>query len=178
MPVSNLNLKSFIRDVPNFPKPGIVFKDITPLLGNKDALAYSLDTLAGAFKSKGVTAVAGAEARGFLLGPGLAERLGTGFIPIRKPGKLPHVKLSESYDLEYGSDTLEMHADALTSSSRVLLVDDLLATGGTMEACAKLVGRCGATLVGFAFIIELGFLKGRARLKGAEVASLIQYDSE
>lgn len=173
-----MNLKSHVRDVPNFPKPGIVFKDITPLLGNPEALRFTLDSMAIPFKNKGVNVVAGAEARGFLLGPGLAERLGAGFVPIRKPGKLPHVKLSESYDLEYGSDTLEMHADSLNASSKVLLVDDLLATGGTMEACSRLVARCGATLVGYAFIIELGFLKGRTRLKGGLVSSLIQYDSE
>ena len=168
-------LKSFIRDVPDFPKPGIVFKDITPLLRAPEAFQASCEALAAPFADQGITAVAAIESRGFIFGSCVARILGTGFVPVRKPGKLPWTKRSMEYTLEYGKDSLEMHDDALTADDRVLLIDDVLATGGTATAASTLVREFGANLVGVAVVIELGFLHGRERLDGARVHSLLKY---
>lgn len=172
------DLKDFIRNIPDFPKPGIMFRDITPLLANPDAMRRAIGQLAEHYSNAGVTAVCAAEARGFIFAAPLALELNAGFIPIRKPGKLPFDVESFAYELEYGTDTLEMHRDAVQPDDRVLLVDDLLATGGTMEACIKLAGRIGADVVGCAFLLELNFLNGREKLEPVECFSLVQYDSE
>jgi adenine phosphoribosyltransferase len=168
-------LKTHIRDIPGFPKEGIIFKDITPLLRDARALTEAIDLLAAPFAGRGVTAVVGMESRGFIFGAPAAERLEAGFVPVRKPGKLPAETLSEEYELEYGTDRLEMHKDALTEGDKVLIVDDLLATGGTADAVVRMVRSTGAEIVGLSFVIELGFLEGRAKLKGLEVKSLIVY---
>jgi adenine phosphoribosyltransferase len=170
-----IDLRTFIRDVPDFPLPGILFKDITPLLANVDAFRESIERLAASFRGRGVDVVAAPEARGFVFAAPLALALGVGFVPIRKPGKLPYSTISLEYQLEYRRDTLHMHSDALTEGSRVLLVDDVLATGGTIEACRGLIGQTGAEVVAYAFAIELSFLGGRAKLEPAEVFSLITY---
>jgi adenine phosphoribosyltransferase len=171
-----LDLKRFVRDVPDFPKPGILFKDITPLLRDAAALRGSVEQLAARLKGQKVDAIAGIESRGFLFAATLALQLGLGLIPLRKPNKLPHAKVRESYALEYGSDALEMHEDAIRKGDRIALVDDLLATGGTMGAACKLVERCGATVVACLFVIELAALKGRERLGGRKVESLLIYE--
>jgi adenine phosphoribosyltransferase len=171
-------LRQWIRDVRNFPKPGIMFRDITPLLASPEAFRTSIQSLAAEFRNRKVTAVAAAEARGFIFAAPLALELNASFIPIRKPGKLPFEKHSLHYQLEYGNDTLEMHTDAVKPGDRVLLVDDLLATGGTIATCARLTETLGATVVGCAFLIELTFLNGRQRLAPHEVFSLIQYADE
>jgi len=168
-------LKSTIRDVPDFPKPGVVFKDITPLLGDPAALRRAVDMLVVLADDRPVDAVVAIESRGFILGSLLAVRLGAGFVPVRKPGKLPAATQSASYALEYGEDTLEIHADALDEGQRVLIVDDVIATGGTAQATAGLVERLGADVVGYLFLVELGFLNGRDKLSGYEVLSLIRY---
>jgi adenine phosphoribosyltransferase len=173
-----VDLKSYIRSIANFPKPGIMFRDITPLLASPLAFKESIQRMAETFRSQRVTAVAAAEARGFIFAAPLALELEAAFIPVRKPGKLPFDRRSFQYELEYGSDSLEMHTDAVKAGDRVLLVDDLLATGGTMQACAKLAEQSGAHVVGCAFLVELLFLKGRARLEPYEVLSLIQYPDE
>jgi len=173
-----MNLRSFVRSIPDFPKPGIMFRDITPLLGSAEAMKEATRQLAMPFRDRGITKVLAAEARGFVFGVPLAMELGAGFVPVRKPGKLPFQTHRFSYDLEYGSDALEIHADAVHSDDRVLLVDDLLATGGTMEACVKLAGMQNAQIGGVAFVIELAFLKGRKRLQPLEVTSLISYNTE
>ena len=159
-------LQGFIRDVPDFPKPGILFKDITPLLRSPKALERTCALLAEPFKKSGVTAVAGIESRGFIFGSVVAQNLGAGFIPIRKPGKLPWTTRRHEYILEYGSDALEIHDDAVGPSDRVLVIDDVLATGGTLAAAMHLVSGFDATLVGAATVIELSFLDGRAKLLG------------
>ena len=169
------DLRAHIRDVPDFPKPGILFKDITPLLSDPGALRSAVDGLAAAFGGGKVDLVAAAEARGFLFGTPLALALNVGFVPIRKPGKLPYQTASMSYDLEYGTDRLEMHADAIAPGQRILLLDDVLATGGTMAACCKLVEGAGGVVVACAFVVELGFLEGRKLLRGREIFSLITY---
>lgn len=171
----NAALRNLIRDVPDFPKKGIMFKDITPLLKNGPALRLACDQLAQSFKGMKIDQVVGIESRGFIFSPVLAYQLETGFVPIRKKGKLPAAKESISYDLEYGEDSLEVHLDALEKNARVIIVDDLLATGGTAEAVIHLVEKLGAHVVGLAFLIELAFLKGRERLKGRRIHSLIQY---
>jgi adenine phosphoribosyltransferase len=168
-------LKSLIRDVPDFPKPGILFKDITPLLRDPQGLVASVELLAEPFRDQGVTAVAGIESRGFIFGSCVARILGAGFVPIRKPGKLPWTKRSHEYALEYGKDTLEIHDDALTPNDRVLVVDDVLATGGTLAAAAALVRGLDATLIGAATVIELAFLEGRRKMTDVEVHSLVRY---
>lgn len=168
-------LKSFIRDIPDFPKKGILFKDITPLLKNGPALRAACDLLADNFKSFKIDQVVGIESRGFILSPVLAYQLGAGFIPVRKKGKLPAAKEAVSYALEYGEDSLEMHLDAIKEGTRVLIVDDLLATGGTAEAVVRLVEKLGGIVLGLSFLIELTFLKGRDRLKNYHIHSLIQY---
>jgi adenine phosphoribosyltransferase len=173
-----LDLKQYIRNVPDFPKPGILFRDITPLLSDPQALKHTIRLFAEHFCDAKPTAIMAAESRGFLFGVPLALELGIPFVPVRKPGKLPFEKRSYRYDLEYGSDTLEMHTDALPPGSRVLLIDDLLATGGTIEACKRLAELCEAEVIGCGFVIELTFLNGRDRLKGCDIFSLIQYDGE
>ena len=170
-----MDLRSAVREIPDFPKPGILFYDITTLLQNPQALSETIDKLVEAAKGLDITSVVGIESRGFIFGAAVAKELGVGFVPIRKPGKLPAVTISESYELEYGTDTVEIHADALTESDRVLLIDDLLATGGTMKAAANLVKKTGAEVSRIAFVIELGFLQGRDKLDGYDVISLISY---
>lgn len=169
-----LELQRTIRDVPDFPKPGILFKDITPVLMNAGLFGRTLDALAAPWKGGQVDAIVAIESRGFLFGAGLAERLSTPLVLVRKKGKLPYSTISESYALEYGEATLELHTDALSKGHRVLIVDDLLATGGTADAAAKLVGRQGAVVVGFQFVIELGFLDGGKRL-GPTSRALVRY---
>ena len=168
-------IERYIRDVPDFPKPGIVFKDITPLLLSPVGLKLALDGLSSLAAGIEFDLVAGIESRGFLFGTALARELGKGFVPIRKPGKLPWRTDSETYELEYGTDTLEIHVDAAEDGARMLMVDDLLATGGTMQAAVKLVSKVGGTAVGCLFVIELGFLPGRERLGDLPVHSLIRY---
>ena len=171
------DLEEFIRDVPDFPKKGIIFKDITPLLGSCRALCEAADQLAAPYKDKGVQFVTGVESRGFIFAALLAERLQAGLVPIRKPGKLPAETVSESYELEYGTDAVEMHADAFGPGAKVLMIDDLLATGGTMTAACKLVEKLGGRIVGIAFVIELCFLHGRDKLTGYDVRSLIKVEN-
>lgn len=168
-------LRKLIRDVPDFPEPGIIFKDITPLLARPDALTEAIDALAGPFIDSGVTQVAGIEARGFIFAAPVARTLGTGFIPIRKAGKLPYDVVHREYDLEYGTDRVEIHSDALTTSDTVLIVDDVLATGGTGRATLDLITDCGATVAGVSVLIELGFLNGRERLGATNVHAVITY---
>lgn len=165
----------FIRDIPDFPKKGIVFKDITPLLRDSGAFAATIEALKSHHAGDDIHAIAAVESRGFIFGSALALSLGVGFIPIRKPGKLPHETLSETYSLEYGTDTIEIHRDAVSQGDRVLIVDDLLATGGTAKAAIKLITRIGGHVVGASFVVELLFLSGRARLDGIPTFSLIQY---
>jgi adenine phosphoribosyltransferase len=167
-----------IRDIPDFPKPGIRYKDITPLLLDADALRQAVADLADWARPRGVDYVVAAEARGFILGAALAVELGAGFVPARKPGKLPAETISADYILEYGVDSLEMHSDALAHGARVLVHDDLLATGGTARALADLVQGVGAEVVGCAFLVELGFLGGRERLAGYDVHALVSFDGE
>ncbi|MFN7021321.1 MAG: adenine phosphoribosyltransferase [Phycisphaerales bacterium] len=169
-------LRRLIRDVPDFPKKGIVFKDFTPLLRDPSALALAVELMVNPFRGRHVDLVVGAESRGFIFGTAMAQSLSAGFVPIRKPGKLPWRKTAISYELEYGKDTMEIHADAIEPGQRVLLVDDLLATGGTMQACARLVGGMRAKIVGITVLIELGFLNGRSALdEFGEVHSVIKY---
>ena len=173
-----VELTKFVRDVPDFPKKGIVFKDITPLLADPGALKAAVSEIAGKFRESGVDLVASVEARGFIFGPAVAMELDAGFVPVRKPGKLPCETREISYELEYGSDTVQIHADAVKPGQKVLLVDDLIATGGTIEATARLVEEMGGEVVGMAFVIELAFLKPRERLAGRRVESLIVVDGE
>lgn len=173
-----MELKSLIRNIPDFPIEGIVFRDITTLLKDRNGLKTALDELYNQAKGKGITKVIGIESRGFILGGALAEKLDAGFILIRKPGKLPAKKVSQEYALEYGTDTIEIHEDALEQGDVVLIHDDLLATGGTMEAACKLVEKAGARIAQISFLIELDFLNGRDKLKDYEICSLIRYDSE
>ena len=169
-------LKKLIREVPDFPKKGILFYDITTLLKDKLGLATLIDALAEYYISKQVDLVLGIEARGFIFGPALAYRLNAGFVPVRKPGKLPSVTVRAEYELEYGSNTLEIHKDAVQKGQRVIIVDDLLATGGTAEATAKLASSLGAEIAGLGFVVELDFLSGRKKLQGYDVLSLLHYD--
>ena len=173
-----MDLKSLVRDVADFPKQGIVFKDITTLTGNADGFRSAVDAIADRYVESNVDLVVGIEARGFIFGAAVAYRLGVGFAPARKPGKLPAETVSADYELEYGKDAVELHRDAVAPGSRVLLVDDLLATGGTAAAAAKLVTDLGGNVVAIAIVIELGFLRGRDKLAGYDVFSLIEYDSE
>lgn len=173
-----MDLKSLVRDVADFPKQGIVFKDITTLTGDAGGFRSAVDAIADRYAESNVDLVVGIEARGFIFGAAVAYRLGVGFAPARKPGKLPAETVSAEYELEYGKDAVELHRDAVAPGSRVLLVDDLLATGGTAAAAAKLVTDLGGNVVAIAFVIELGFLRGRDKLAGYDVFSLIEYDSE
>jgi adenine phosphoribosyltransferase len=171
-----VDLDALVRDIPDFPRPGIVFKDITPVLASPDGLDAAVSGLADRARDLGVDVVIGAEARGFLLGPAIARELGAGFVLARKPGKLPHDTVRAEYVLEYGTDALELHSDAVAAGARVLVHDDLLATGGTARALAELVEGTGAHLVGCAFLVELAFLRGRDRLEGYDVHALLSYD--
>jgi adenine phosphoribosyltransferase len=168
-------LRAAIRDVPDFPKPGIVFKDITTLLRDESLFRRALDLMTAMCGDLAVDKVVAIESRGFILGGALALRLSAGFVPVRKPGKLPWKARRASYQLEYGSDSLEIHEDAVARGERVLIVDDVIATGGTAAAVGELVATLGATVAGFAFLVELGFLDGRARLGASEIRSLIRY---
>ncbi|UFP94961.1 adenine phosphoribosyltransferase [Gloeobacter morelensis] len=171
-----MDLKDYIRTVPDFPEPGILFRDITTLLHQPQALRYTIDSLAEQTGSLGADYVVGIESRGFMFGTPLALKLGCGFVPVRKPGKLPAAVFKEEYTLEYGKNALEIHQDAFVVPGRVLVVDDLLATGGTAAAAAQLVERAGGTVVGFGFIIELTFLNGRAKLpEGPSAVALVSY---
>lgn len=170
-----MEVQEYIRAIPDFPLPGILFRDITPLLKDKDAFKAAIDLFVDVYKHAKIDHVVGIEARGYMLGAPLAYSIGAGFVPVRKPGKLPYSKLSESYALEYGTNSLEIHADALGNGDRVLVVDDLLATGGTAAATRRLLERLGAQIAGFAFLIELEALKGRDALPGADVTTFIKY---
>jgi adenine phosphoribosyltransferase len=168
-------LKSAIRDVPDFPKVGILFKDITPLLQKPELFRASIEHLAGPYRNKGITHVASVESRGFIFGAPVAYILEAGYVPIRKKGKLPGKTVSYTYDLEYGTDTLELHADAFGDNARVLVIDDVLATGGTAFACTQLIKKLKSQVAGLSFVIELEFLHGRDKLRGFDVTTLIRY---
>ena len=170
------NLISLVRDVPDFPEPGIVFKDITPVLGDPHAFAELIEGMVEPYLDAGISKVAGIEARGFTLATPVAHHLSAGFVPIRKPGKLPADTVREDYQLEYGTDALEMHRDAVDDGERILLVDDVIATGGTAAAAVRLLKELGAEVVGFSVFIELGFLNGSAQLDGVPLNALIRYD--
>ncbi len=170
-----VDLKKYIRDIPDWPKEGILFRDITPLLCNAEAIAAAIEALAEPFAEASIEYVAAVEARGFIFGSAVAEKLHAGFVPIRKKGKLPYKTESITYDLEYGTDTLEIHFDAISPGSKVLMVDDLLATGGTMAAAAKLIEKLGGTISGIMFLIELTQLKGREKLAGYNINTIISY---
>lgn len=170
------NLTSLIRDIPDFPEPGVVFKDITPVLANGEALTELVDALAAPFLDMGVTKVAGIEARGFTLATPVADRLGAGFIPVRKPGKLPYDTIREDYELEYGTDALEIHTDAVEEGDKILIVDDVIATGGTAAAAVRLLKGVDADITAFAVFIELAFLNGARQLDGIPLHALVRYD--
>ncbi len=170
------DLKMLIKDVADYPKPGIMFKDFTPLLADPQGLALAVELMANPFRTARVDVVLGAESRGFIFGIAIAQAICAGFVPVRKAGKLPRAVRGVTYDLEYGTDRLEIHADAITPGKRVLIVDDLLATGGTLEACARLASEAGATIVGMAVLMELNFLRGRDRVsRYGDVHSVLTY---
>jgi adenine phosphoribosyltransferase len=171
-----VNLASLVRDIPDFPEPGIVFKDITPVLADHGAFAELVAALAEEYRELPIDKVAGIEARGFTLAAPVAVELGAGFVPLRKPGKLPWTTINQSYNLEYGTDALEMHVDAIGAGEQVLIVDDVIATGGTAAAAVNLIERVGGKVVGLAVFIELGFLNGRAAIDGVPFHALIRYD--
>ena len=171
----NTDLKNAVRDIADFPKKGIIFKDITTLLMQGNLLRQALDMLAEHYKDKGIKKIAAIESRGFIVGSPLAYKIGAGFVPVRKKGKLPYKTVSSTYQLEYGTDTLEMHEDAISPGEKVLIVDDLLATGGTAAATVELVAKLGGDIAGLSFLIELSFLEGRKKLKDFDVFSLIRY---
>jgi adenine phosphoribosyltransferase len=175
---SRADLRQYIRSIPDFPKPGIMFRDITPLLRDAKAFKEAIRRMARPYKKGEVDVVVGAESRGFIFGAAIALAIGAGFVPVRKKGKLPHRTTSVTYDLEYGTDTLEMHTDAVTAGTRVLMVDDLLATGGTMAASCEMIRKAGGNILGVEFLIELAFLKGRDRLAGHPVRSQIVFENE
>jgi len=172
------SIRSAIRDIPDFPKPGIVFKDITPLLSNGLLFGKTIDLIAARYRGQKIDTVLGIESRGFIVGAALAYKLGAGFSVVRKPGKLPYETHSASYQLEYGKDTLEIHIDGIAPKARVVIADDLIATGGTAAATAELVSKLGGTVVECAFVIELSFLNGRKKLQPYNVYSVLQYDAE
>lgn len=169
-------LEDLIRDIPDFPEEGVVFKDITPVLGHPEAFAELVSAMAGPFANQGITKVAGIEARGFTLATPVAGKLGAGFVPLRKPGKLPYETVKEEYQLEYGNDALEIHVDGVEDGERVLLVDDVIATGGTAAAAIRLLREVGAEVVGFSVFIELVFLNGASKLDGVPIHALLRYD--
>jgi adenine phosphoribosyltransferase len=169
------HLKTRIRHVPDFPKPGILFYDVTTLLRDPEGFKLSIDSLSEPYKGQGISLIVGIESRGFILGSAVADRIGAGFVPVRKVGKLPHTKIRVSYDLEYGTDSLEMHSDAVDKGQKVLIVDDLLATGGTARATVDLVRQLGGDVVGVAVLIELVGLNGRSKLMGENVRAVLQY---
>ncbi len=173
-----IDLAALIRDVPDFPKPGIIFKDITPLLADPAGMAQAVKQLAEPFADAGIDVVTGIESRGFIFGAMVAAELGVAFVPIRKPGKLPYETIGVSYELEYGTDTVEVHCDAVSPGQKVLMVDDLLATGGTMAAACELVEKLGGKVAGIAFVIELAFLNGKAKLDKYTVHSLMEVTGE
>jgi adenine phosphoribosyltransferase len=170
-----LDLHAFIRDIPDFPKPGIIFKDITPLLLDPAAFKYATDLLAERYQGQALDKVAGIESRGFIFGGALALRLGCGFVPVRKPGKLPYKTVAQSYDLEYGSNTLEIHVDAIQKGEKILIVDDLLATGGTVNATAQLVEKLGGEVHEIVTLVELAFLKGRENISPYSFYAFMQF---
>ncbi len=174
----NTDLRDTIRSIPDFPKKGILFRDITTLLKNPAALHEAVDRMADHYAGRDIRTVVGIESRGFILGGALADRLGAGFVPVRKPGKLPAKVLRREYALEYGTDIIEMHEDAVRAGDRILMHDDLLATGGTMSAACRLVETLGGTIVGVSFLIELAFLAGRSQLGGYDIHALVRYDAE
>jgi len=175
MSKEKIELKNFIRDVPNWPKRGVLFRDITPLIGNAEAFRSAVDAMAGEFIGTGIQYVAAPEARGFIFGSAIASKLNAGFVPVRKKGKLPFKTMSVAYDLEYGTSIVEVHKDAVTAGAKVLMVDDLLATGGTIKASCELIEQLGAKIAGVAFLIELTELGGIKKLAGYRVKSLIRY---
>jgi len=175
MATEAIELEKYIRSIPDWPKKGILFRDITPLLAEPKAFAAAIDALCAGFTEAGIEYVAAVEARGFIFGAAVAKRLGVGFVPIRKKGKLPFKTESVSYDLEYGTDTLEVHSDAIKKGAKVLMVDDLLATGGTMAAACKLIEKIGGQIVGITFLIELSELAGRDKLTGYKIKTVISY---
>lgn len=176
MPAAAVDLHSFIRDIPDFPKPGIVFKDITPLLASPEAFRETIRQMADHYRGQKIDAIVAAEARGFIFAAPLALELNAGFVPIRKPGKLPFSTHSFDYELEYGTDTLEIHIDGVSPGQNVLMVDDLLATGGTIAACCNLVEKLGANVVGCCFLIHLAFLSGAQKIAPREIFSLLKYE--
>ncbi len=169
-----MNLEKFIRDIPDFPKKGIIFKDITPLIGDPQAFKTVIDLLAKEYQGKKIDKILCVESRGFIFASALAYKLGIGIVPVRKPGKLPYKTTKETYALEYGADTLEMHIDAFNKDDMILIIDDLLATGGTVQACTNLVKNQGGKVAGIGFVIELGSLHGRDKLKGFDIYSIIK----
>lgn len=171
-------LRELIRDVPDFPKPGVVFKDITPLLASPSGLSLAVEYLTQPFRHVHVDMVAGAESRGFIFGTAVARNLSAGFVPIRKPGRLPAATYAEKYTLEYGTEAVEVHRDAIQPGDRVLMVDDVLATGGTMAACCRLIDKLGGEIVGISVLIELSFLNGRSQLGGQPIHSILTYATE
>jgi len=175
MTAEGIELQKYIRSIPDWPKKGILFRDITPLLAEPKAFAAAIETLCAGFTEASIEYVAAVEARGFIFGAAVAERLGAGFIPIRKKGKLPFKTESVTYDLEYGTDTLEVHSDAIDKGAKVLMLDDLLATGGTMAAACKLIEKIGGEIVGITFLIELGELGGRSKLGGYKINTCLSY---
>ena len=175
MSKDGIDFKKYIRDVPDWPKKGILFRDITPLLGNAGAFRAAVDAMAADFAGEGIQYVGAVEARGFIFGSAVAERINVGFVPIRKKGKLPFKTVSITYDLEYGTDTLEVHRDAITAGAKVLMVDDLLATGGTMAGACKLIEKIGGQVAGISFLVELTELGGIKKLAGYKVKSIIRY---
>ncbi len=175
---NNSSLEKSIRSIPDFPKPGILFRDVTTLIQNKSAFKKSIDLLAKKYKGKKIDKVVGVEARGFIFGAALAHKIGAGFIPVRKKGKLPRKTISATYELEYGTDTLEIHEDAITKGERILIIDDLLATGGTVKAVVDLVKQLGGKIIGIGFVIELVDLHGRDKLKEYPLCSLVKFRGE
>ncbi len=176
--MNNSLLEKSIRNIPDFPKPGILFRDITTLVQNKDAFKKTVDLLSKKYKGKGFDKVVGVEARGFIFGGSVALKIGAGFVPVRKKGKLPYKTISTTYELEYGTDTLEIHKDAITPGEKILIIDDLLATGGTIKAVTELVNQLGGKIAGIGFVIELVDLKGKEKLKNYPVFSLIKFQGE
>lgn len=172
------DLKAVIRNVPDFPSEGILFRDITTLLADPEATRQAADAIVDNYREADIDVVVGIEARGFIFGALVADKLNVSFAPARKPGKLPYETISETYELEYGTDTIEIHTDAVGEGQKALIVDDLLATGGTMAACCRLVDKLGGIVAGCAFVVELGFLKGREKLDGRDVFALVNYESE